>query len=172
MSFIITAMTSTAHLQYLCCEGTLIRISAGTKGGAFFCRGGAVRLLFMSTAPLASNENSHFFKKKKKKKFDSVNANCLHWWNIIKFSWLEMDVQHLPLTESIARKWCSESICGKRGKFNFRKCKGKIIFFLYLLFLLWGEKKTSEKGWQIQCLRAELYFFARLRQVFCSLLFD
>lgn len=52
-------MTSTAHLQYLCCEGTLIRISAGIKGGAFFEEGG--RLLFMSTATLASNENSHFF---------------------------------------------------------------------------------------------------------------
>ena len=58
-------MTSTAHLQYLRCEGALIRISAGTKGYVFGMQREAVRLRFTATATLASNEYSHSFLEKK-----------------------------------------------------------------------------------------------------------
>lgn len=65
-SFIKPEVTSTAHLQYLCCEGTLIRISAATKGYAFCMQRGSLRLLFMSTATLTSNEYSRSFLIKNK----------------------------------------------------------------------------------------------------------
>lgn len=100
-SFIITEMTSIAHLQYLCCEGTLIRISSGTKGYTFCMQREAVRLLFMSTATLASNKCSHSFlmnnNKKKKWWYKCKLPRLLEWYEVL----IRNRCATFPITERI-----------------------------------------------------------------------